>query len=471
MTAITHGDDAIDMIDENQFEETLGHVRKALYHVEQKMKQENTNNIETQLDKTMMKILLMNMEVAEVYSPPRVTQMARKMGLRAGWSLDLTTHDSDGRAWDFNNKEMRNRAARRLLQDQPLLLVGSPMCTVYSSMNQINHGRMTAEEVEARFRYARRHLEFCVKLYNMQLEAGRYFLHEHPYGASSWNEPCIQKMMEKNNVVKVMGDQCMYGLKSKGKDGEGPARKSTGFMTNSVCIAQELNRRCPNRAGFMVHRHVILEGGRTKQAQVYPQELCKAICIGLQKQIKADAAGQFLLTEMDNENTSSQDLMNVAKEMMKKYKTIEEPECEDLEVAWDDVSGAELDPKQVRKAREEEVEYVHKMKLYDKVPTSECYQRTGKAPISVRWIDINKGDQQHPNYRSRLVAREINTHKRDDLFAATPPLEALKLIIAMTATANKGEVIMVNDISRAFFHAKVTLSSRALIILAISLLS
>ena len=35
-------------------------------------------------------------------------------------------------------------------------------------------------------------------------------------------------------------------------------------------------------------------------------------------------------------------------------------------------------------------------------------------------------------------------------------MEALKLIIAMTATANKGEVIMVNDISRAFFHAKVT---------------
>ena len=28
-------------------------------------------------------------------------------------------------------------------------------------------------------------------------------------------------------------------------------------------------------------------------------------------------------------------------------------------------------------------------------------------------------------------------------------------ILSMTATANKGEIIMVNDISRVFFHAKV----------------
>ena len=53
------------------------------------------------------------------------------------------------------------------------------------------------------------------------------------------------------------------------------------------------------------------------------------------------------------------------------------------------------------------------------------------------------------------MVREINTYKREDLFAATPPLEALKTIVSMTATANKGEVLMINDISRAFVHAKV----------------
>ena len=125
-----------------------------------------------------------------------------------------------------------------------------------------------------------------------------------------------------------------------------------------------------------------------------------------------------------------------------------------MEIAWDDVSGAELDPAAVKKARAEEIDYVHKMSLYTKVPVEECCKKTGRAPITVRWIDINKGDKKDPNYRSRLVAREINTHKRDDLFAGTPPLEALKSILSMAASGNRGEVVMVNDVSRAFFHAK-----------------
>ena len=95
--------------------------------------------------------------------------------------------------------------------------------------------------------------------------------------------------------------------------------------------------------------------------------------------------------------------------------------------------------------------------MYDKVPIAQCYQKTGRVPIIVRWIDVNKGDVQSPTYRSRFVAREINIYKRNDLFVATPPLEALKMIISMTATSNQGEIIMVNDISRAFFHARVTM--------------
>ena len=227
-------------------------------------------------------------------------------------------------------------------------------------------------------------------------------------------------------------------------------------MTNSVGIAQQLGKRCPNGGGYIIHEHVRLEGGRTKHAQIYPKELCRAICRGLQEQIRMDKQGQFLLMELGNDTATSQDLMKVAEEMKNKYRTVEESNDEVLDMAWDDVSGAELDPNKVKQARAEEVEYVHKMNLYVKVPKKQCYEKTGKGPITVRWIDINKGDTTTPNYRSRLVAREINTYKRDDLFAATPPLEALKMIISMTATANKGEILMVNDISRAFFHAKVT---------------
>ena len=161
---------------------------------------------------------------------------------------------------------------------------------------------------------------------------------------------------------------------------------------------------------------------------------------------------------MTMSNEGDQSLRGAREEVRKlekKYKIVEEDNTMELEMAWDDVSGAALDPERVKKARQEEIDYIHKMMLYTKMPINECVKATGRQPISFRWIDINKGDSETPNYRSRLVAREINTHKREDLFAATPPLEAMKTILSMTATANKGEVLMINDISRALFHAQV----------------
>ena len=112
----------------------------------------------------MLKMLRSKMEVAEVYSPPRVAAMVAKMGPRQGWSHDLTTTDDDGRQWDFDSVDMRNRAVRKLLKDKPLVLIGSPMCGPFSSMNQINYSRMDAAEVAQKIEYGRRHLQFCTKL-------------------------------------------------------------------------------------------------------------------------------------------------------------------------------------------------------------------------------------------------------------------------------------------------------------------
>ena len=78
--------------------------------------------------------------------------------------------------------------------------------------------------------------------------------------------------------------------------------------------------------------------------------------------------------------------------------------------------------------REEDIQYVRTMGLYEKVPIAECCNTSGRAPITTRWIEINKGDNVNANYRSRLVARGINTYKRDGFFAATPLLEALEFI-------------------------------------------
>ena len=74
-------------------------------------------------------------------------------------------------------------------------------------------------------------------------------------------------------------------------------------------------------------------------------------------------------------------------------------------------------------------------------------------PIGVRWIDHNKGDAQRPNVRCRLVAQDFKTEKNDDLFAGTPPLEALKLVLSRAVSGSKTRCVMVNDISRAYLHA------------------
>ena len=56
--------------------------------------------------------------------------------------------------------------------------------------------------------------------------------------------------------------------------------------------------------------------------------------------------------------------------------------------------------------------------------------------------------------RSRIVAREFKSDDRPDLYAGTPPLEALKTIISIAANHKETFSIMQIDVSRAYFHAK-----------------
>ena len=94
--------------------------------------------------------------------------------------------------------------------------------------------------------------------------------------------------------------------------------------------------------------------------------------------------------------------------------------------------------------------------VYKKVPIKECYDKAGKEPIGTRWVDINKGDEAAPEYRSRLVAQELNQEKRDDIFAATPPLEVLRLMLSILASTRPKKKWKLDsiDIRRAYFHAQ-----------------
>ena len=85
----------------------------------------------------------------------------------------------------------------------------------------------------------------------------------------------------------------------------------------------------------------------------------------------------------------------------------------------------------------------------------------GCKVVGGRWVDVDKGDLHRPDYRSRFVAKEINTGYEEGLYASTPPLEALRWMLSEAATIDEADryeekVILISDVSRAFFEAPAT---------------
>ena len=115
------------MVSEYQMKEVVGAHGSMLYPRVTSMLRCWEHDVSLQLDWVMLEKLIATIKFAEA-SPPRAVAVARVIGLRAGWRLGPTTHDVDGRVLDFDDKEMRNRAARNMIEYQPLLSIGSPMC-------------------------------------------------------------------------------------------------------------------------------------------------------------------------------------------------------------------------------------------------------------------------------------------------------------------------------------------------------
>ena len=388
---------------------------------------------------------LRRVDVVEVYSPPRVSKTAEKHGLKAGEAMDLLT------GWDFTLERHRRAAIDYVNRVKPLLIIGSPECTMFSSLQNLNKKNWSKIE-EEKLVEAKRHIKFVVELYKIQVKEGRYFLHEHPAGASSWALDDIKDLEKETGVKIAVADQCMYGLKTYGKDKkvqDKAARKRTKFMTNSQCMAEELSKRCRGE-----HAHQALEGGRAKEARIYPEELCEAMVRGVIRQMEDNVESLRCLMTVKATDSIWQESEGL--KARSQGGDHEEDWTDGLtNEAWDDVTGGVLDKKEVVKARLKELEYVKDKEVWVKIPRWRAKQM-GIKVIGGRWIDVNKGDDKCWNYRSRFVAKEFNTGSEEGVFAATPPLEALRLLLSEAATIEEtGEerVMMINDVARAFFEA------------------
>jgi len=232
----------------------------------------------------------LNRIVSEIYSPPRVTAAAKllpSLRLIPGAALDLTVNQEDGNPWDFDIKANREKARDLFETQRPALVIGSVLCTAFSQIQALNAHRRDPQVIARERVRAMVHLRFVCQLYQMQLDEGRYFLHEHPAGATSWKEECVETIWRNPSVERIVNDQCQFGQEHGGE----PVMKPTGWMSNSPHILQQLRKRCTGPRGICSytgtpHRHAT--GKVARDAAIYPFLLCKAILLGLCKQLRGD---------------------------------------------------------------------------------------------------------------------------------------------------------------------------------------
>jgi len=369
-------------------------------------------------------------DFAEIFSPPRICKRARERGLEGGWSLDWMVKDPvTGQAWDLRLRHVQEKVMKMIRRDRPGVIVACPPCTLFSALQNLSGDpRVRCPD---KWREAVELVSFAVEVCKEQARAGRKFVFEHPLTASSWALESLTNLMSMPGVEKVTTHMCAFGMKSQDLFGEDPVMKPTRFLTNSIAIRDKLNRRCEG-----AHRHVHLMSGRAAAAAVYPQALVDAIIDGYE----VENFGKLYNIQQEMEKLDIDGLHEIEK------------------VDWrfiDDTTGKELDAKLVRKARELELVTFREMGVYEYVPRGEA-RRSGGKLVGVRWVDVAKGD----GVRSRLVAQEFaGKEEREDLFAGTPPLAAVKLLISEVATkvgAGRHEVkLMIADIKRAFLYGDI----------------
>lgn len=441
----------------------------------------------------------------ERYGRGRLNELAncrrRNLNCKGLGALDLRTTRPDGTAWGFRRKQHREDALAMVMMTKPKWVIGSPPCTAWCAWNwHINYRKLPAHNVHARISERRLHLDFMMQIYNLQRAGGRYFLHEHPATAVSWDEPDMVRLTSSPDVYSTVAHQCEYGLTTPNAHGEPvPVLKPTRWVSTSKWMIMRLSKRC-NRQ----HQHLHLEGKtKTRNAEVYPNELCIEIRRGirdtedaafhhddeddlmlnhaiwvqsLQRDGEPGTGDRNAQTSMHNDHATphhdadkhptqhildSQRSPDMQTDIDKTHThannfvaaTTEKTRTNTLKHYGGETSQICVEtwkPKYVDEYTQEtlpmdlaqdamynEIEYFAN-NVIEIIGTNDI--KTFKDPKSLggRWVSANKSDQQNPKVRCRYVATDCNQGDTNaDFYAATPPLECERLLFSQRAKRRK----------------------------------
>ena len=117
------------------------------------------------------------------------------------------------------------------------------MCTALTIIRNINYERRDEKVIACEFEDARDHVRWCMKLCRMQAKSNRYFVYEHPAGATSWSMPEVKKVVAADGVERVRFGHCMLGfeMRDENTDEPKPVRKRTAVHTVALDIARRLD--------------------------------------------------------------------------------------------------------------------------------------------------------------------------------------------------------------------------------------
>jgi hypothetical protein len=411
----------------------------------------------------------------EVYGQGNIVRAShgvrRNLNINGMRAFDLRTCKPNGEVWDFNKSADRREARRYVEDEKPTWVIGCPPCTFFSSWNQsMNHRKMDPVVVEKLRKEAVRHLRFVIGLYGIQVANGRHFLHEHPETATSWSDPAMVALLSLPKVSSVVSDQCEYGLLTPGPGGiPMAAKKPTRWASSSPHMLKRLSKRCSQ-----THDHQHLVGGRAKACENYPPELITEILRGIRDTADHEEEwGDECVSSLDATVMSAALLHDVrTSSLVAAYRAKDlEEETQGLSVRFkhmngriepvnlnfkdfykDEYTSEQLPMGHVRLAMQEELAYFCD-KVWVGVPMAEALEDTDGKIIGSRWVNCNKNDINDPDVRCRLVAQEINLHHDDSFYAATPPLEAKRMIFSEWAsTQDVYRQLSFIDVKKAYFY-------------------